>query len=130
MEGARRNRAAIASARASAARSSTSSPAPSSRGPWRVGVTPPGGCPLRRRISSGERPHASGIRFRCIFGCELGLRRAEATERAVWRRVGGHGPGTDGGVRAVAGPTAWIAPRDRTADVIVRYAPPFATQTG
>ena len=85
---------------ASAARSRTSSPATLSRRTWPVGVVSPRRYTLRRRISSGRMPSALGDAVELGLGRELDLRRAEAAERAVGRRVRARRPGPDPDVRA------------------------------
>ena len=70
-----------------------------------------------------ERRHAErvGDAVHLHLGGELGLRRPEAAERAVGRRVGGHRP-RRGCARSGTsyGPPAWSVPRDRTTGVSVR----------
>ena len=55
---------------------------------WPVAVVSPGRNALRSRTATGSSPSASAMRSRCDLDGELGLRRAEAAERTVGRRVG------------------------------------------
>ena len=66
---------------------------------WPVAVVSPGRSRLRSRRRTGSRPSASAMRSMWTSTAELGLRRAEAAERAVGRRVGEHRPGGDPDVR-------------------------------
>jgi hypothetical protein len=85
---------------ASAAASSTSMPATDSRSTWPVGC----------RVALAVHPAAAQVERRGVegvgdavdlhLGGELGLRRAEAAEGAVRRRVRGHRPTGDPHVRA------------------------------
>ena len=70
-------------------------------------------------------PEPLGDPLHVHFGGELRLRRAEAAERAVGRRVGHHRAAADADVdRSDTGRLAWITPRESTTALSVAYAPP------
>ena len=79
-------------------------------------------------MSSGAELERVGDPVELDLGGELDLRRAEATERAVRRRVRPGRPGADPDVRAaVRAARVDRAARLRTTGVSVQYAPPSIT---
>ena len=123
-DGARLRPACRSNSAASAARSSTSSRRRSRAGPGRSASCRPRGSPAAAQL---ERRQAERLRdaVDLHLGRELGLRRAEAAEGAVGRRVGRHRAARDPHVRAPIR-TAGMqhAAADSTTGVSVQYAPP------
>ena len=112
---------------ASAARSSTSSPATLWRSTCPVGVVSPSTYTFRRRISSGLSPTASASRFRWVSAANSvcgAPNPRNAPFGGVFVRV------TRERIRTFGqryGPPAWSAPRDSTTGDRVQYAPPSIT---
>ena len=125
---AQRARACAGSRCASPLRAAPSSALQSSPRRWPVAVVSPGRSALISRSAHRIQAERLGDAVHVHFDGELRLRRAEAAERAVRRRVGHHRAAADAHVvAAIRAASRGCSPRDSTTALSVAYAPPSST---